>query len=93
MTGRIRGLYETLITDALDACLRTAGPGVGRQKLRAAEASDRLALHLALVVERQAIGERVTRRWPFTEKMLKDAARRWLTRVKLPDDTETSEHS
>lgn len=52
MTGRIRGLYESLITEALDVSLRDEGARVERQKLRPAETADRFALHLARVVER-----------------------------------------
>lgn len=47
MTRPVRGLYEALITDALDANLRAAGPRAVRQQLRGAEAADRIALHLA----------------------------------------------
>jgi hypothetical protein len=49
-----RGLYETLITEALDERLRDLGEGLDarRRDLRAAEAADRVALHLARVVRR-----------------------------------------
>ncbi|MDB6089003.1 MAG: helicase [Gammaproteobacteria bacterium] len=50
-----RGLYEVLITEALDEQLSRLGGS-----LRALEAADRIALHLARVVERaiKAIDER-----------------------------------
>ncbi len=49
-----RGLYETLITEELDARLGWVGERqhVQRVKLHEAEAADRIALHLARVVER-----------------------------------------
>ena len=49
-----RGLYEVLITEALEARLvNLEGRLVAiRGQLRAAEAADRIALHLARVVER-----------------------------------------
>ena len=67
MTESRRGLYEVLITDALaqglrdlDSCLE-----VRSEKLRAAEAADRIALHLGRLVERALAGvpdkERVDR--------------------------------
>src|SRR6202035_2979760 len=57
-----RGLYEALITEALDAQLDRLGVGldVVRTGLRAPEAADRIALHLARMLERviAAIDER-----------------------------------
>jgi superfamily II DNA or RNA helicase/HKD family nuclease len=49
-----RGIYEQLIDDALHETLATLGPQLtpGRENLRRAEAGDRLALHLARIVER-----------------------------------------
>lgn len=62
MAGRVRGLYEVLISEALDEELRTLGNelAVERGPARAAEIADRVALHLAHVVERElgAVGER-----------------------------------
>jgi superfamily II DNA or RNA helicase/HKD family nuclease len=57
MTSSSRGLYEVLITEALDSKLGRLGTGLAanRDGLRATEAADRIALHLARVVER-AIG-------------------------------------
>jgi superfamily II DNA or RNA helicase/HKD family nuclease len=53
-----RGLYEALITEALEAQLRAAGDTLvpRREELRSADASDRIALHLARVVERSIAG-------------------------------------
>jgi superfamily II DNA or RNA helicase/HKD family nuclease len=57
-----RGLYEVLITEALDEQLSRLGGSLEaiRGSLRAPEAADRIALHLARVVERAvaAIDER-----------------------------------
>jgi hypothetical protein len=49
----MRGLYEALITDALQAQLAEAGEAyhVERAVLDAAEAPDRYALHLARLIE------------------------------------------
>ena len=54
MSESARGLYEVLITEALEARLvNLEGRLVAiRGQLRAAEAPDRIALHLARVVER-----------------------------------------
>src|SRR5205807_9766830 len=54
MPDPTRGLYEVLITEALEARLvNLEGRLVAiRGQLRAAEAPDRIALHLARVVER-----------------------------------------
>jgi superfamily II DNA or RNA helicase len=54
MVKHERGLYETLITEALDARLREIGEDLAarRRGLRSAEAADRVALHLARVVRR-----------------------------------------
>ena len=51
---RPRGLYETLLTNALAKALTTLPPGLDavREPLRAAEAADRLALHVGRVVQR-----------------------------------------
>jgi hypothetical protein len=51
---RDRGLYETLITEALDAHLTTLDPALTAQRapLHEAEAADRIALHLSRVLER-----------------------------------------
>ena len=53
-----RGLYEALITDALQAQLAEAGEAyhVERAVLDATEAPDRYALHLARVIERALRG-------------------------------------
>lgn len=48
-----RGLYETLVTEALEQQLRALPPDlVPRRGLHEAEAADRLAFHLARVLER-----------------------------------------
>lgn len=49
-----RGLYEVLITAALEARLREPGDGLEAQRgaLREAEAADRIAFHLGHVIER-----------------------------------------
>lgn len=54
MTRHDRGLYEVLITETLDAQLRDLGDRLEarRDGLRSAEAADRVALHLARVVQR-----------------------------------------
>jgi superfamily II DNA or RNA helicase len=56
-----RGLYEVLITEALEAQLRDLGGSLEaiRDGLRAPEAADRIALHIGRIVQRAvaAIGE------------------------------------
>lgn len=54
MSALGRGLYEVVITEALEAQLiRLEDRLVGvRAELRAAEAADRVAMHIARVVER-----------------------------------------
>ncbi len=54
MPGIERGLYEILITEALEARLREVGVGLApiRTGLRAAEAADRIALHIGRLVRR-----------------------------------------
>ena len=54
MNAPVRGLYEVLITEALEEQLDTLGGSLEaiRLGLRAPEAADRIALHLARVVER-----------------------------------------
>lgn len=54
MASPARGLYETLVTAALEAELRDDASGLVavRADLRAAEAADRIALHVARLVER-----------------------------------------
>ena len=54
MTTPIRGLYEVLITEALEEQLDKLGGSLEaiREELRAPEAADRIALHLSRVVER-----------------------------------------
>jgi superfamily II DNA or RNA helicase/HKD family nuclease len=49
-----RGLYEVLLTEALEASLHELGGDLRpkRMDLRSAEAADRIALHLARVIER-----------------------------------------
>jgi len=53
-----RGLYELLITEAIDAQLRGLAGSVEavRDALRAAEAADRIALHIGRVVQRAIEG-------------------------------------
>ena len=62
MAALDRGLYEVLITEALQVQLRELGGGLEaiRDPLRAVEAADRIALHLARVIERaiEAIDEK-----------------------------------
>jgi len=54
MSAPTRGLYEVLITEALETQLGRLEDSLVavRGQLRAAEAADRIALHLARVVER-----------------------------------------
>jgi superfamily II DNA or RNA helicase/HKD family nuclease len=54
MTERPRGLYEDLITEAIEAQLLTLGDEIQaiRTGVRPAEAADRLALHLGRIVQR-----------------------------------------
>ena len=54
MPGRERGLYEVLVTEALDAELRQLEGQLAplRSGLRPAEAGDRIALHLSRILER-----------------------------------------
>jgi hypothetical protein len=54
MAAPTRGLYEVLITEALEQQLLrlSANLCAKREGLRAAEAADRIALHLARVIER-----------------------------------------
>ena len=54
MSAHERGLYETLITEALEAQLGALGDRLEAQRsdLHEAEAADRIALHLARVIER-----------------------------------------
>src|SRR5262245_10392343 len=52
MTGRSRGLYEVLITEALQQALATASLHPEFGPLSAAEAADRIALHLSHVIAR-----------------------------------------
>lgn len=49
-----RGLYETLVTEAMEAQLGALGGGLQarRSELHEAEAADRIALHLGRVIER-----------------------------------------
>lgn len=58
MPERRRGLYETLVTEALEQELRTLPDAwvARRSRLHEAEAADRLALHLAKVIERAIDG-------------------------------------
>jgi len=59
--SRPRGLYEVLVTDAIAADLRALGTGLlaDTKALRSADAADRIALHIARLVERAvgAVGE------------------------------------
>lgn len=54
MPGIERGLYEVLITEALEVQLRDIGDRLSarRDKLRSAEAADRIALHIGRLVQR-----------------------------------------
>lgn len=59
--SRPRGLYEVLVTDAIAADLRALGAGLlaDTKHLRSADAADRIALHIARIVEHAvgAVGE------------------------------------
>lgn len=59
--SRPRGLYEVLVTEAIAADLRALGTGLlaDTKSLRSADAADRIALHIARLVERAvgAVGE------------------------------------
>ena len=73
MTHPSRGIYETILTEALDKELATLAAGLreSREKLRPAEAADRLSLHISRIVrrliatvdekDRVAIGVKLTR--------------------------------
>jgi superfamily II DNA or RNA helicase/HKD family nuclease len=71
-----RGLYETLITEALEEQLGSLGDGleVRRSGLHEAEAADRLALHLSRVVERAISSldktDRVTRGTALAQQLV-----------------------
>jgi HKD family nuclease len=54
MIGRERGLYELLVTDAVEADLRELAGRLRalREPLRVAEVADRIALHLGAIVRR-----------------------------------------
>src|SRR4051794_227958 len=54
MSNHERGLYEILLTEAVESQLRELGDHleVRRTDLRAAEAADRVALHLSRIVQR-----------------------------------------
>src|SRR5437868_13916678 len=54
MAAPTRGLYEVLMTEALEQQLMQLGATLSAKRggLRPAEAADRIALHLARVVER-----------------------------------------
>jgi len=54
MSSPTRGLYEVLITEALEEQLIRLSSNLAakREVLRSAEAADRIALHLARVIER-----------------------------------------
>jgi len=58
MPGIERGLYEVLITEALEARLRDLGGGLSphQDALRPAEAADRIALHVGRLVQRAIQG-------------------------------------
>ncbi|GAB4509664.1 MAG: DEAD/DEAH box helicase [Haliangiales bacterium] len=62
MSDSQRGLYETLITEALEARLRDLGDRLVAQSdgLRPADAGDRIALHLSRAIQRaiEGIGDR-----------------------------------
>jgi len=76
-----RGLYEQLITEALEADLQSLGEGLTttRSDLRRAEAGDRLALHLARLVENAVGGldekKRVKRGISLTRNLIATLAR------------------
>ena len=65
MGERARGLYEVLITEAIAAELERLDTGLQarRENLRAAEAGDRIALHLGRVIRR------VIENWPDGQRV------------------------
>ena len=52
MAGGARGLYEVLVTEALAARLGEVDLEPRREPLRSAEAPDRIALHLGILIRR-----------------------------------------
>lgn len=76
-----RGLYEQLISETLESELSELGPQLipRRDPLRKAEAGDRLALHLARLVERSVDGlpekERVERGLALARALIEALAR------------------
>ena len=60
MTSLERGLYEVLVTEGLESQLGSLDAALEpiRAALRAPEAADRIALHLARVIERAFWGTR-----------------------------------
>ena len=57
MTEQERGLYEVLITEALEAHLRARPISTpARTALRPADAADRIALHLGRIIQRAVAG-------------------------------------
>ena len=76
MNVRPRGLYEVLITEAIESQLRDLGDDLHaiRDGVRSAEAPDRLALHLGRLVQRVIAGvddaDRVTVGVALAQKLI-----------------------
>ncbi|MEX1077048.1 MAG: DUF3427 domain-containing protein [Pirellulales bacterium] len=89
MTPKSRGIYETLLTEALVTELTALAAGLkeSREKLRSAEAADRLSLHVARIVKRlvAAVDEkdRIRLGVKITRHLISVLAK--VTRAKLPD--------
>jgi hypothetical protein len=58
MTEQGRGLYEVLITEAIESRLRDLDTRLQARKggLRTADAADRIALHLSRIIQRTVAG-------------------------------------
>lgn len=69
-----RGLYEAIVTEALDTDLASLDRGLspGRDKLHHAEAADRVALHLARVVERALASQPEKERVQIAARLARD---------------------
>jgi hypothetical protein len=87
-----RGLHETLVTEALGSLLAEPGERVEIQRnaLREAEAADRIAMHLARVVERAVASFGDKERVEIPEDPL-EASRRLLVDMQRLDPLVTDE--
>src|SRR5688572_19577726 len=76
MPSTARGLYELLVTEALEARLSKLGERhiISRAALREAEAADRIAVHLGRIVQRAVASfgreERVERGIELARKLI-----------------------